>query len=139
MLKPPIKIVSLIVLFNLFLGCTSIPKASISSRETSKDTPFVTFKKKEVTTQMYNDDTSMLLILKYTAAMTPVIMYRYEVVDVKTKEQLKKGVFRGKKVEWFDNFSLKCTHHVGMIQKEENPLLLEHHRNNTNYTIIKIK
>jgi hypothetical protein len=135
MLRKSIIIVSLVVYSSLFFFC----KSNTSNKEVPKKNTVVTFKEQEVTTQIYNDDKSMLLVLNYVIEKSPIITYSYKVIDLKTREELKKGVFIGQKIEWLDRSSLKCIHHVGMVRKEDDQLLLTgKDRSNMNYTVIKI-
>lgn len=68
----------------------------------------------------------------------PIIIYAYKVIDVKSKKELKEGVFTGEKIEWLDNSTLRCTKHVGMIKKDDNQLLDGDTYNNVNYITIKV-
>ena len=96
----------------------------------------ITFQSKDVTKELYNQDKTLLLILKYKADGNLPTTFNYKVIDVKTKEKKKEGVFIGSKIEWQDNTSLKCFVHKGIIQKED---LLDSEKNNSNnYIIIEI-
>lgn len=86
---------------------------------------------KEVTEEIFNADKTKLLILKYELIKNPIIKYSYQVMDVKSNKELKKGVFAGEKIEWLDNNTLRCRPYVGMV-KANNDI------DEINYIIIKV-
>jgi hypothetical protein len=120
-----------IIVLSSFINCKS---KKIDTKEE------ITFQEKQTVDEKYNQDKSKLLILSYVFNRNPVITFNYRVIDTKTKKVLKKGVFVGEKIEWLDATTLKCTKHVGMIQKEEDHRLSPEKEKKTamNYIIINI-
>ena len=120
-----------IIVLSSFINCKS---KKIDKKEE------ITFQEKQTVDEKYNQDKSKLLMLSYVTHKSPVISYNFKVVDSKTKKVLKKGVFVGEKIEWLDATTLKCTKHVGMIQKEEDHILSPETEKKTamNYIIIHI-
>ncbi|WP_166383603.1 hypothetical protein [Polaribacter sp. 11A2H] len=108
------------------------------SKQNTKNNQIITFQDKEITDKVYNQDKSKVLMLQYTSTKNPVITFKYQVVDVKTNKELKKGVFTGEKMEWLDNTTLKCTPHIGMVQKQSDEVLLESVPTKKKYIFIKI-
>lgn len=125
---------SLMFVFSLSFFC----KTSNMNHKNQQKKENITLGSKEKTTEVYNENKSKILILNYTTDKSPVITFKYQVIDVKTAKELKKGVFIGEKIEWLDNTTLKCTPHIGMIQKQNNIILKDNTTKNTQYTIIKI-
>ena len=95
---------------------------------------------KETTDKIFSFDKTKVLILTYKMDKSPIIKFNYQVIDTDTKKELKKGVFVGEKMEWLDATTLKCTKHVGMIQKEDDQILSPETKNKIiiNYSIINI-
>ena len=95
---------------------------------------------KETTDKIFSFDKTKVLILTYKIDKSPIIKFNYQVIDTDTKKELKKGVFVGEKMEWLDATTLKCTKHVGMIQKEDDQILSPETKNKIiiNYSIINI-
>tara|TARA_B110000902_G_scaffold249687_1_gene308108 strand:- start:196 stop:603 length:408 start_codon:yes stop_codon:yes gene_type:complete len=95
---------------------------------------------KETTDKIFSFDKTKILILTYKMDKSPIIKFNYQVIDTDTKKELKKGVFVGEKMEWLDATTLKCTKHVGMIQKEDDQILSPETKNKIiiNYSIINI-
>jgi hypothetical protein len=114
-------------------------KTANVDKKTTKTETVISFEKKEITKELYNQEKSLLLILEYSTAKSPIITFHYKVTDVNTKEELKKGTFIGTNIEWDSNTALKCTHHVGMVQKDDPKELLSGKKPQKNHTIIKIK
>jgi hypothetical protein len=117
MLKKTVQLFFLILFSGVFFFCKSN-----DIHEKKKDNQ-LTFIESKITKEVYNQDKSKLLMLSYVTHKSPIISYNFKVVDLKTKKVLKKGVFVGEKIEWLDATTLKCTKHVGMIQKEEDHIL----------------
>jgi hypothetical protein len=134
MLKKTVQLFFLTLFSGVFFFCKSN-----DIHEKKKDNQ-LTFIESKITKEVYNQDKSKLLMLSYVTHKSPVISYNFKVVDSKTKKVLKKGVFVGEKIEWLDAKTLKCTKHVGMIQKEEDHILsLETEKKTAmNYIIIHI-
>ena len=120
-----------IIVLSSFINCKS---KKIEKKEE------IIFQEKQTVDEKYNQDKSKLLMLSYVTHKSPVISYNFKVVDSKTKKVLKKGVFVGEKIEWLDATTLKCTKHVGMIQKEDDQILSPETKNKIiiNYSIINI-
>ena len=126
-------------LFSLLLfGLLSCKSINLDAKKQIKET-VISFKQKEITREVYNQDKSMLLILKYTTLKSWPITFNYLVKDVRTSKELKKGTFSGEKIEWFNTLSLKCYHHIGMVKKDNNQELLNEMSKQKTYSIIKIK
>lgn len=134
MQKKTLQLIFLVMISSLLLFCKS--KKVNDDKMNDKDK--ITITSKENTTKIYSEDKSKILILNFTTNTNPIITYNYKVIDAKTKLELKKGVFVGEKIEWLDNTSLKCTPHIGMIEKESNQVLEGNKSDNTQYIIIKI-
>lgn len=134
MQKKILQLIFLVMISSLLLFCKS--KKVNDDKMNDKDK--ITITSKENTTKIYSEDKSKILILNFTTNTNPIITYNYKVIDAKTKLELKKGVFVGEKIEWLDNTSLKCTPHIGMIEKESNQVLEGNKSDNTQYIIIKI-
>jgi len=98
----------------------------------------VILEKNEKELKIYNEKKSKLLILRFSVNKSPVVTYNYQVIDVKTQKELKKGVFVGTKLEWLDNNTLKGTPHVGMVQKENDEILDKKTNRTPKYITIKI-
>lgn len=127
MLRKTFQLSFLIIVSSVFILC-----------KTKKVKDEITFTSKEKTAEIHSEDKSKILILNYVLDKNPVITFNYQVIEAKTKEELLKGVFVGEKIEWLDNTSLKCKHHVGMIQKDNDQILEENKNDGAQYTIIKI-
>ena len=132
MLKKTLQLFILTLFSGVFLCCKAV-----NIYENKKERP-PTFKESKITKELYNQDKSKLLILNYVINKSPIISFNYKVVDTKTKKELKKGVFIGEKIEWLGATPLKCTKHVGMIQKEDDRILFSEAKENRNYITIKI-
>jgi hypothetical protein len=105
----------------------------------TEDTNKITFLSKDVVKEIYNQDKTLLLILKYKVDGNLPTTFNYKVIDVKTKEEKKEGIFIGSKIEWQDNKSLKCTKHIGMVKKDDENLLTGEKTETTkNYIVITI-
>lgn len=89
-------------------------------------------------TLTYNENKTKILILNYTVNKSPVITFNYQVIDAKTKKEIKKGVFIGQKIEWLDNLTLKGTPHIGMIQKQGDEVFKDNVIIKTEYITIKL-
>jgi len=120
-------------IFTLLFSC----KTNNVQNKISRENVLLTGKKE---IEIYNQEKSKILILKYISNNNPVINFNYQVIDAKTKKELKKGIFIGKKIEWLDNSTLKATPYVGMIRQENN-LILDDKKKEVSqpFTIIKIK
>ncbi|MGB0880575.1 MAG: hypothetical protein ACPGTO_08420 [Polaribacter sp.] len=134
MQKRRMQLLFLSLISSLFFFC----KTNNVHHKGQENKEIITFESKEKTTVIYNENKSKILILNYTTNKSPVITFKYQVVDATTKEELKKGVFIGEKIEWLDNTTLKCTPHIGMIQKQDDVILKDSTTKNTQYIIIKI-
>ncbi len=134
MLNKTIQLFFLMLVSSLFFFC----KSNNVSKQNTKNNQIITFQDKEITDKVYNQDKSKVLMLQYTSTKNPVITFKYQVVDVKTNKELKKGVFTGEKMEWLDNTTLKCTPHIGMVQKQSDEVLLESVPTKKKYIFIKI-
>lgn len=124
--------ISLILVSNLFVFC----KSKSINENNLDDKKLVTYTNKKVTDKIFNDDKSKLLILEYEFNKNPVINFNYLVLDSKTNEELKKGVFAGSKIEWLNNNTLKCTPYIGMISLEDEKSTGD--KSKANYITIKI-
>jgi len=133
MLKKTLQLFILTLFSGLFFFCKTN-----NVHENKKDNQ-PTFQEIEITQKLHNQDKSKLLLLNYLKGVSPIITYNYKVVDTKTNKELKKGVFVGEKIEWLNLSTLKCTKHVGMIQKEDDNILLSETKNNTSINYITIK
>ncbi len=134
MLNKTIQLFFLMLVSSLFFFC----KSNNVSKQNTKNNQIITFQDKEITDKVYNQDKSKVLMLQYTSTKNPVITFKYQVVDVKTNKELKKGIFTGEKMEWLDNTTLKCTPHIGMVQKQSDEVLLESVPTKKKYIFIKI-
>jgi hypothetical protein len=134
MLKKTVQLFFLILFSGVFFFCKS------NDIREKKKKNLLTFIESKITKEVYNQDKSKLLMLSYVTYKSPIISYNFKVVDSKTKRVLKKGVFIGEKIEWLDATTLKCTKHVGMIQKTEDHILSPETKKKTamNYIIIHI-
>lgn len=129
-----IQFLTLIFLVSTISNCKS--KDLKNTKEETK----TTFLAKNTSEEIYNPNKSLLLILNYNIDGNLPTTFNYEVMDVKTKIQKKKGVFVGTKMQWLDNTSLKCHLYVGMIQQEPDEYSETNDDNSTkDYTIIKIQ
>jgi len=136
MFKKGIPILFLSLISSMFFFC----KTANVDKKTTKTETVLSFEMKEITKELYNQEKSMLLILKYSTAKSPIITFKFTVIDIETKKELKKGTFIGKSIDWLDNSNLKCTPHIGMVQKDDHKELLNGKKQQQqNYTIIKIK
>lgn len=134
MLNKIIKFTFLILVSSLFFFC----KSNNVNKQNTKNNQIITFQDKEITDKIYNQDKSKVLILQYTSTKSPVITFKYQVVDVKTNKELKKGVFTGEKMEWLDKNTLKCKPYTGMIKKESDEIITESIPTKQKYVFIKI-
>jgi hypothetical protein len=134
MLNKTIQLFFLMLVSSLFFFC----KSNNVSKQNTKNNQIITFQDKEITDKVYNQDKSKVLILQYTSTKNPAITFDYQVVDVETNKELKKGIFTGEKMEWLDNTTLKCTPHIGMVQKQSDEVLLESIPTKKKYIFIKI-
>ncbi|KZS41519.1 hypothetical protein AWE51_21160 [Aquimarina aggregata] len=92
-------------------------------------------------TSKFNSDKSMELYLKKNIRRAdPAIHFEYTVYDVKTRKVIKKGTFRGARIEWNDKMSLKLIAYVGMEQKptSENPEEALLNQSPARITIVKL-
>lgn len=124
----------LTIISSLFVFCKTkkVDEYNVDKKD------IITSGSKKTTEKIYNNDKSKLLILEYTLNKNPIITYNYSVINAKTKEELKKGVFTGEKIEWLNNDTLKCTPYVGMIKKENDQILEKGKDQKINYITIKI-
>ncbi len=122
------------IICSLFIFC----KTKKVNETNMPEKKLTTTNKKLTTEKIYNFDKSKLLILNYIVDKNPIINYSYTVIDVKTKKELKKGVFTGDKIEWLDNNTLKCTPHIGMKALEDEKPLKDIDKKKVNYITIKI-
>ncbi|MCG1034927.1 hypothetical protein [Polaribacter sargassicola] len=122
------------ILFISFFSC----KTNKVHSKNKTDNKEIISEKNEKELKVYNEEKSKILILKFTINKSPIVTYNYQVIDVKTQKELKKGVFVGAKLEWLDNNTLKGTPHVGMIQKENDEILDENLNTKPKYITIKI-
>jgi hypothetical protein len=122
----------IIIVLSTFINCRS--------KKIDKKEAVITFQIKENIKETYNKNKTLLLILRSKADGNLPITFNYKVVDSKMKKVLKKGIFVGEKMEWLDAKRLKCTKHVGMIQKEDDQILSQETKKKTatNYNIIDI-
>lgn len=135
MLKKPLQILSLVIIFSSFLFCKT---KKINDDMDNKDK--ITFTNKEKTTQVYSQNKSKVLVLNYVLSKNPVITYNYKVIDAKTKEELISGAFSGIKMEWNDNESIKGYKYVGMAEGHGDEILTRGKKiQNKNITVIQIK
>ncbi|WP_405609957.1 hypothetical protein [Polaribacter sp. Asnod1-A03] len=127
-----------IAIFSIFIfSC----KTNDVHNQGKKNNEKIILENNEKEVEISNEEKSKILILRYTVNKSPVITFNYQVIDAKTKEELKKGVFVGTKLEWLDNTTLKATPHIGIIQKENDEILDDSKAKNkqNQYIIIKIK
>ncbi|PQJ68983.1 hypothetical protein [Polaribacter butkevichii] len=110
----------------------------MNKNNSKKKDEIITFESHKIVKEIYNQNKSKLLILKYVEGKSPVITFNYQVIDVKTKRELKKGVFTGEKMEWLDESSLKCTPYIGIIEKENDVIIEENTPTKKRYITIKI-
>jgi hypothetical protein len=123
----------LFVLFSCFIFSCKIKPVEKKAVEDK-----ITIKTKDSTKEIYNQDKTLILILSHKFDGNIPTTFNYKVIDAKTKETKKEGVFTGSNIQWQDNKSLKCIKHIGMVQKgNENPLI-EKNKKSTNYIIIEI-
>ena len=134
MLKNLRRLLFLILFSGLFFFCKS---NDLQGKKKNKQPTFI---ENKTSREVYNQDKSKILILNYSIHISPIITYNFKVVDSRTKKELKKGVFVGEKVEWLDNSTLKCTKHIGMIQKQDDRIPSSDNKKNTsnNYITVKI-
>jgi hypothetical protein len=127
-------LITLTIISSLFVFCKTkkVDEHNVGQKD------IITSGSKKTTEKIYNSDKSKLLILEYTLNKNPVITYNYSVINSKTKEELKKGVFTGDRIEWLDNNTLKCMTYIGMIKKENDLVLEEGKNQKKNYITIKI-
>lgn len=127
-------LIILTIISSLFVFCKTkkVDEYNVDQKD------IITLGSKKTTEKIYNNDKSKLLILEYTLNKNPIITYNYSVINAKTKEELKKGVFTGEKIEWLNNDTLKCTPYVGMIKKENDQVLEKGKDQKINYITIKI-
>ena len=127
-------LIILTIISSLFVFCKTkkVDEYNVDQKD------IITSGSKKTTEKIYNNDKSKLLILEYTLNKNPIITYNYSVINAKTKEELKKGVFTGEKIEWLNNDTLKCTPYVGMIKKENDQILEKGKDQKINYITIKI-
>ncbi len=135
MLNKTIRLFFLMLISSLFFFCKS---NQVNKNNSKKKDEIITFNDHKVVKEIYNQNKSKLLILNYVTTKNPVITFNYQVLDVKTKKELKKGVFIGEKMEWLDESSLKCTPYIGMIEKENDVIIEENTPKKKRYTTIKI-
>ena len=117
-------IICIIIISSLFTFCKT-KKVKDSSMDNQEEI-------------IFNANKSMMLILDYTLGKNPIITYSYQVIDAKTKKELKKGVFTGDKIEWLDNNTLKCTPYIGMTIRENDQVIEGSKNENVKYITIKI-
>jgi hypothetical protein len=127
-------IICIIIISSLFTFCKT-KKVKDSSMDNQEE---IIFNTKKTTDNIYNANKSMMLILDYTLGKNPIITYSYQVIDAKTKKELKKGVFTGDKIEWLDNNTLKCTPYIGMTIRENDQVIEGSKNENVKYITIKI-
>ena len=125
-----------IFIFNVLVFC----KAKDVNGHSVENNKIKIIKSKETTDKIFSFDKTKVLILTYKMDKSPIIKFNYQVIDTDTKKELKKGIFVGEKMEWLDATTLKCTKHVGMIQKEDDQILSPETKNKIiiNYSIINI-
>lgn len=70
-------------------------------------------------TVLNTEKTMELIVIKTGHKGDPATHFKYSVYDLKTKEIIKKGKFRGVAIGWNDNSSLKLTPYIGM-EREPN-------------------
>ncbi|MEO9571090.1 MAG: hypothetical protein ABJH82_09605 [Polaribacter sp.] len=107
-------------------------------KKNQEEEKLVTFQEEKVIKKVYNQEKTLLLVLEYKVDGNLPTIFKYKVIDVKTKEVKKEGIFVGVKIEWYDNESLRCFVHKGIIEKTDNDLSKEKEVRN-DYIIIKIK
>lgn len=119
-----------------FIACMTILFSSCKSKKV--DNNEIINSTQKITDKIYNPNKSMVLILNYSKTKNPIITYNYKVIDVEAKQELKKGFFTGKKIEWLNNDTIKCTPYVGMIKKERDQVLEKNQDQKIKYITIKI-
>lgn len=123
----------ILITFATFFNC----KTKKVNEKNMQNNEIITYSSEETTDKIYNLNKTKLLILKYKINKSPIINYSYQVIDVKTKKELKKGVFTGEKIEWLDNNTLRCKPYVG-VEVDNNELLEGNKKRKIDYIKIKI-
>jgi len=120
-----------------FSQCKTVKNEEVQSNTKLK---IIQPKMKDVSTSKYNVDKSMKLhVTKTTKQGDPAFHFQYVVYRSDTNNVVKKGTFRGLKIEWNDATSLRLFPYVGMERKpvSENPESLLN-TNQTQYSIINL-
>ncbi|WP_158840199.1 hypothetical protein [Polaribacter sp. L3A8] len=135
MLNKIVQLLFLMLISSLFFFCKS---NQVNKNNSKNNDEIITFESHKIVKEIYNKNKSKLLILNYVEGNSPVVTFNYQVIDVKTKKELKKGVFTGEKMEWLDESSLKGTPYVGIIEKENDLIIGENTPTKKRYITIKI-
>lgn len=127
------------ILFTTLLPCLLFFVNSCKTKDVSKtkEENSVNINQKLVQKKLYNQDSTLLLVMKYEQSLENVKNINFRVIEVSTKKEFLSSVFNGTKLEWNDKKSLKGYLPVGIIEQEVgNP---DNVKNNTNpIKIIKI-
>ncbi|MEO9570700.1 MAG: hypothetical protein ABJH82_12895 [Polaribacter sp.] len=128
-----IKLLLFFFFFSFFFNCKSKNVNQIEDKNN------ITFLSTDIIKTLYNQDKSLLLIIKYKEDGNIPTTFNYKVKNIKSNKIVKEGLFIGRKIEWYDNSSLKCIEHVGIIREENSRLsTIENSKKTKNYTIVKI-
>lgn len=107
---------------------------------TNKNDADLNNEKNMITQESHNSDKTLLLITSYKDDINSRRIINYKVLEVSSKKVVKEGTFEGMKLEWLGTNQLKGYLHIGMVQKDNDNVLLEGNKNdNKNILIIDIK
>lgn len=89
--------------------------------------------------RIFNPDSTLVLELSFKKNLDLVKDYRFKVYDAATKELIFSDTFRGTKLIWHTNNSLKGYLYVGVVQQEDENPLKQNSNQESSFTIIQIK
>jgi hypothetical protein len=83
------------------------------------NSPSIVFETKKTEKRLINDNKTLVLILNYQLTKNLPVNFDYSVVNLSTKEVLKKGTFTGMRMEWYTLDKIKGYLYQGIIKKQD--------------------